>query len=159
MKKIFFDMDGTVADLYGRDGWLESIQNEEAGLFLNLEPLHDTEAFDEMAMNLISNGWSIGIITWLPMNASFQYMETVAKEKWLWAQRFMPYISEFHAIPYGMPKQNAPFKKAQKMVLVDDNYEVLRMWTTGKQRVGIQVLETTDAEDIWMKVERMEQNG
>ena len=28
MKAIYFDMDGTIADLYGRDGWLDDLMNE-----------------------------------------------------------------------------------------------------------------------------------
>jgi len=156
MKKLFFDMDGTVADLYGHEGWLEALQAEEKGLFLNLFPLHDMKIFNEMIMNLIKNGWSIGIITWLPMNGSVEYLETVAKEKWLWAQKWMPYINEFHALPYGTPKQNAPFQRAKQMVLVDDNLEVLKMWETNIQRKGLQVLETTDSDDIWLSLERME---
>ena len=29
MKKIYFDMDGTIYDLYGIDNWLEMLMNEE----------------------------------------------------------------------------------------------------------------------------------
>lgn len=148
MKKLFFDMDGTVADLYGREGWLESLQLEESGMFLNLKPLFNPRTFSTICQKLISQGWSIGIITWLPLNASIQYMEVVAKEKWLWAMRFMPYISEFHTLPYGTPKQYASFQKAQQMVLVDDNYEVCEMWNTPTQRQSIQILAITQIENL-----------
>ena len=29
-RKIYFDMDGTIADLYGVDNWLEMLINEDA---------------------------------------------------------------------------------------------------------------------------------
>ena len=34
MKKIYFDMDGTVYDLYGMKNWLEMLRNEEKVLLL-----------------------------------------------------------------------------------------------------------------------------
>lgn len=33
MKKIYFDMDGTVYDLYGMNNWLEMLRNEEKKRF------------------------------------------------------------------------------------------------------------------------------
>jgi hypothetical protein len=140
MKKLFFDMDGTVADLYNSSNWLEKIQKEESGVFCDLQPLFNIQQMSETCLDLISRGWQIGIITWLPMNASDEYMEICAKEKKEWVEKNMPYVSEFYPLPYGTPKQHAGFKKAQLMVLVDDNAEVVRMWETVTQRVGIQVL-------------------
>jgi hypothetical protein len=148
MKKLFFDMDGTVADLYGRDGWLESLQKEESGLFLNLEPMFNQENFTRICQNLISQGWAIGIITWLPRNGSVEYMETVTREKYQWAMKYMPFISEFHPLPYGTPKQYANTQNAKTMVLVDDNHEVLQMWMTPTQRKGVQILVSDKIEEV-----------
>ena len=32
-KQIWFDMDGTIADLYGVNGWLDDIVNERADAY------------------------------------------------------------------------------------------------------------------------------
>ena len=36
---IYFDMDGTIANLYGVNGWLESIINRDASPYTNAEPM------------------------------------------------------------------------------------------------------------------------
>ena len=40
MKKtrVYLDMDGTIANLYGMENWLENLINEVEGLFLECEP-------------------------------------------------------------------------------------------------------------------------
>lgn len=137
MKKIYFDMDGTVADLYGSDNWLDNLRNERAGVFNNLFPLVDMDELAIICHQLMNNGYSFGIITWLPMGASYEYERVCEQEKREWANEFMPWVSEFYAQSYGVPKQYAPIKRAQNMVLIDDNTEVRAMWNTEKQRTSI----------------------
>ena len=36
---IIFDMDGTIADLYGVDDWLTKLRNEDISPYLECEPL------------------------------------------------------------------------------------------------------------------------
>lgn len=141
MKKIYFDMDGTVYDLYGMENWLEMLRNEEKGAFTLGNALVDTVALKEVCLRLIAKGYQIGIITWLPMGASLEYCEICTKEKRRWAENNMPYISEFYALEYGVPKQYAPARRAAEMWLVDDNKEVREMWVTEKQRKAIDATE------------------
>lgn len=137
MKKIYFDMDGTVYDLYGMENWLDMLKNEEKGAFTLGEPLVDMNKLKKVCLELISIGYQIGIITWLPMGASLEYCEVCTKEKREWAEKNMPYISEFYAQEYGTPKQYAPARRASEMWLVDDSKEVREMWVTEKQRKAI----------------------
>ncbi len=136
VKKIYFDMDGTVADLYGTDGWLEKIRSEESGLFENLEPMYDMLKIECLCLDMIEQGTSINVITWTPMFASSEYIAQVAEEKRKWLAQYMPYVSEIHILEYGTPKQFAPTKKAKEMILIDDNKEVCEMWNTNKQRTS-----------------------
>lgn len=153
MKKIYFDMDGTVYDLYGIDNWLEMLINEEKGAFLIGNPLVDMNKLENICLWLIKKGCQIGIITWLPMGASLEYCEVCTEEKRKWAEKNMPYISEFYTQEYGTPKQYAPARRAAEMWLIDDNREVREMWVTGKQRKAI------DAnEDILEALERILRN-
>lgn len=141
MKKIYFDMDGTVYDLYGMENWLEMLRNEEKGAFTLGNALVNMDELKEVCLRLIAKGYQIGIITWLPMGASLEYCEICTKEKREWAEKNMPYISEFYALEYGVPKQYAPAKRAKEMWLVDDNKEVREMWITEKQRKAIDATE------------------
>jgi hypothetical protein len=142
MKKIYFDMDGTVYDLYGMENWLEMLRNEEKGAFTLGNALVNMDELKEVCLKLIAKGYQIGIITWLPMGASLEYCEVCTAEKRKWAEKNMPYISEFYALEYGVPKQYAPARRAAEMWLVDDNKEVREMWITEKQRKAIDA--TTD---------------
>lgn len=141
MKKIYFDMDGTVYDLYGMENWLEMLRNEEKGVFTLGNALVNMDELKEVCLRLIAKGYQIGIITWLPMGASLEYCEICTKEKREWAEKNMPYISEFYALEYGVPKQYAPARRAAEMWLVDDNKEVREMWITEKQRKAIDATE------------------
>lgn len=141
MKKIYFDMDGTVYDLYGMENWLEMLRNEEKGAFTLGNALVNMDELKEVCLKLIAKGYQIGIITWLPMGASLEYCEVCTAEKRKWAEKNMPYISEFYALEYGVPKQYAPARRAAEMWLVDDNKEVREMWVTEKQRKAIDATE------------------
>lgn len=137
MKKIYFDMDGTVADLYGEKNWLNNLRNEREGSFINLRPLVDMNELAMVCHQLMNLGYSFGVITWLPMGASYEFERVCEEEKRAWVEEFMPWVSEFYAKSYGVPKQYAPSKRAAEMILVDDNAEVRAMWNTEVQRSSI----------------------
>ncbi len=137
MKKIYFDMDGTVADLYGEKNWLDNLRNEREGSFINLRPLVDMNELAMVCHQLMNLGYSFGVITWLPMGASYEFERVCEEEKRAWVEEFMPWVSEFYAQSYGVPKQYAPSKRAAEMILVDDNAEVRAMWNTEVQRSSI----------------------
>lgn len=137
MKKIYFDMDGTVADLYGEKNWLDNLRNEREGSFINLRPLLDMNELAMVCHQLMNLGYSFGVITWLPMGASYEFERVCEEEKRAWVEEFMPWVSEFYAQSYGVPKQYAPSKRAAEMILVDDNAEVRAMWNTEVQRSSI----------------------
>lgn len=137
MKKLYFDMDGTVADLYGSADWLYKLRNEVPGAFRNLEPLHDMVELERICKELIADGWELGIITWLPIDASKKYEAICTAEKIEWANKYMPYITDIIAQPYGTPKHTAPQKRAKMMVIVDDNDDILQTWATPVQRKTI----------------------
>lgn len=137
MKKIYFDMDGTVADLYGEKDWLNNLRNEHKGSFINLRPLVDMNELAMVCHQLMNLGYSFGVITWLPMGASYEFERVCEEEKRAWVEEFMPWVSEFYAQSYGVPKQYAPSKRAAEMILVDDNAEVRAMWNTEVQRSSI----------------------
>lgn len=137
MKKIYFDMDGTVADLYGEKNWLDNLRKEVCGSFINLRPLVDMTELAMVCHQLMNLGYSFGVITWLPMDASYEFERVCEEEKRAWVEEFMPWVSEFYAQSYGVPKQYAPSKRAAEMILVDDNAEVRAMWNTEVQRSSI----------------------
>ena len=43
IKMICFDMDGTIADLYGVDNWLEKLRSEDVSPYRDAEPIYNME--------------------------------------------------------------------------------------------------------------------
>ena len=138
-KIAYFDLDGTVYDLYNMENWLERIQKEDPNVFLDGNAIYSKPQMEIMAETLQKAGYEIGVITWLPMNASVEYMIDCISTKRQWVKENMPFVDgrDFHALPYGTPKQNARIKKRREMLLFDDNNEVREMWNTPKQRKSI----------------------
>ena len=66
MKKlvIYFDMDGTIADLYGSKNWLQTIQEEKSGAYEFLNPMFEIQEFNNICAQLIKNGVHFGVISW-----------------------------------------------------------------------------------------------
>lgn len=141
-KQIWFDMDGTIADLYGARNWLERIIDEEDMLFECLYPLCNPDELKDICTEFAMNGWTVGIITWTPMNATKEYAERVAEEKRRWVQNWFPFIEDIRVQPYGQPKQYALTQRADEMILVDDNIEVRKMWEKNPHRTTIDATDT-----------------
>ena len=137
--KIYFDMDGTVYDLYGIKGWKEMLESEREEVFKIGEPLVNMMTLEEVAKKLIETGIEIGIITWLPRDASKEYEAKCAKVKEEWKNLYMPYVNEFYTVPYGTAKHKVPVKKSKTMILFDDNYNVRCAWDSTIQRKSYNV--------------------
>lgn len=134
MRKFYFDMDGTIADLYNENDWLEKLLSETKGLFRNLKVMHDKNRLAAIIEDLQEMGCEVGIITWTPKNVSEDYLKIVENEKIEWVKEHFPMINEIYVLNYGTPKQKANFKKGKEIFLIDDNEDVLKMWETPKQR-------------------------
>ena len=140
-KKIYFDLDGTIYDLYGIENWLEKLQTEKENVFLEGKFLVNYNDFMDCIRFLLECGYTFGVITWLPMQASPEYEEQCRKEKLEWVREYLPFVSEINITSYGMPKQNCIQKRAKTMILIADNIEVCKMWNTPTQRNSINVNE------------------
>lgn len=146
-KKIYFDLDGTLYNLYQLPGWLKKVESETPGVFLEGEFLVDKNLFNDSIKELIMQGYNFGVITWLPYGISPEYEEICRQEKLEWIQNNLPFVTEINIVPYGTSKQKAIQKKAQLMYLIDDNVDVCKKWQSEKQRVAVCVDEEFTALD------------
>lgn len=125
---IYFDMDGTLADLYGVDGWEEKLHSEDATPYQEAQPLVDMCELCELIDKFIDLGIQIGIISWLAKNSTKEYDTLVRKAKREWVNENLPNrIQEEHYIKYGRTKKSAANMK--NSILVDDNKKVRDGWT------------------------------
>ena len=105
--KINFDMDGTIADLYGVSNWLEDLLHEDVRPYVEARPLVNLQALDRVLNRLIRAGYEVNIISWTSRNGPGEYNEAVrqAKIKWLRQHLASVQFSEIIIIPYGTPKE------------------------------------------------------
>lgn len=131
---ICFDMDGTIADLYGVDGWLEKLQNENPSPYIEAKPLWDMDKLSEVLNELIAIGWEIRIVSWLSKNSSEEYKEAVRAAKILWLHKYNFPYQKCHLISYGTTKANSVRLAAQDMpaILIDDDSKVRKGWHLGE---------------------------
>lgn len=106
-KEIWFDMDGTIADLYGVDGWLDMLLNENARPYEIAKPLVNMRELARVLNRLIEKGWEIGVISWLAKNGTHDYNEKVANAKMKWLARHLRSVkfAKIDIVEYGTPKQ------------------------------------------------------
>lgn len=106
-KAIYFDMDGTIADLYGVDNWLDYLIAGKTKPYREARPLVNMRQLGQTLNALQHKGWHIGIISWLSKSGSEEYNEkvTAAKIKWLAKHLGAVHFDEIKIVKYGEPKQ------------------------------------------------------
>lgn len=107
MRTIYFDMDGTIANFYGVENWLEYLVNRDTTPYKEAKPLINMNSLARMLNNLQKKGFEIGIISWLAKNSSVEYDKAVTdvKIKWLKTHLKSVHFNEIIIVPYGTPKE------------------------------------------------------
>lgn len=106
-KEIWFDMDGTIVDLYGVDGWFADLRSENARPYEIATPLINLSALARLLHHAQRNGYQIGVISWLARGASAEYDEMVRAAKIAWLARHMPSVEwdRVEIVQYGEYKE------------------------------------------------------
>lgn len=105
-RQINFDMDGTIANLYGVDGWLEAIIARDARPYAEATPLVNLSALARVLNRLQREGWEINVISWLAKNSTADYDARVAEAKLGWLKKHLPSVKwdNVNIVAYGTPK-------------------------------------------------------
>lgn len=127
-KAIYFDMDGTIANLYGTENWLENLRAENPAPYENAAPLLKLNQLARILNNLQKKGYKIGIISWLSKNSSENYDRKVIKAKIKWLKSHLASVNfdEIKIVPYGTPKEFSV--KFPKGILFDDEEQNRKNW-------------------------------
>lgn len=144
MKSIWFDMDGTLAELYAVEDWLPKLCAENPEPYIVAAPKIDTDELARVLESLKNAGYIIGVISWLSMNASDNYKREIRKAKKEWLARHINFtFDRIHLVRYGAPKHIvATYRHG---ILVDDNAEVRAEW----ERYGGSTIDATPIE--WLE--------
>ena len=129
MKKIInFDMDGTIADLYGVDNWLAKLQASDPSPYIEAKPLLNLSTLARRLNKLLREGYEVKVISWTAMNATPAYNEAVETAKREWLKNHLPSVNftAINIVDYGTPKH-----EISEGILFDDNAQVRADWGEG----------------------------
>ena len=104
--KIWFDMDGTIADLYAVDGWLEDIRAERTRPYELAEVLLNMNQLARKLNKLQRIGYKLGIISRTAKNGTESYNAEVTIAKLNWLDKHLHSVSwdNIKIVPYGTDK-------------------------------------------------------
>lgn len=126
-KVIYFDMDGTIANLYGVENWLPMLRAEDESPYEVAAPMCNMQELADVINTLKLLGFKIGVISWLSKQSSKEYKKKVTKAKREWLSNMFPVeLDEMHFVQYGTPKHRTA--KIKYGVLVDDDDNVRERW-------------------------------
>lgn len=125
IKELNFDMDGTIANLYGVDGWLDDLEHERTRPYELAKPMVNMNTLAKNLNRLQRKGYRIRIITWTSKRGTNEYNMAVAKAKKVWLAKHLSSVKfdDIIIIPYGTPKYNYG-----KGILWDDEQPNREAW-------------------------------
>ena len=125
---INFDLDGTIADLYGVDGWLEMLIAHDETPYATAEPLLRLNLLARRLNTLQRNGYNIAIISWLSKSGNADYNERVTAAKLEWLAKHLPSVTwdRITIVEYGTPKET--FCETPFDILFDDEEKNRENW-------------------------------
>lgn len=105
-KIINFDMDGTIADLYGVTNWLDYLIAKDETPYAIAKPLINMNVLARLLNKLQNKGYTINIISWLSKNSNSEYDKKVTKAKKNWLKKHLKSVKfdNVYIVPYGTPK-------------------------------------------------------
>ena len=124
-KIIWFDLDGTLVDLYGVEHWLEYLQAEDATPYRIARPLLPMATLARALHDAQRHGFLIGIISWTSKNGSPAFQDRIIAAKRSWLRRHLPSVQWdiIDIVPYGTPKHDG-----RRGILFDDNENIRGLW-------------------------------
>ena len=127
--KIWFDMDGTIADLYGVTDWLPAIIARETRPYEIAKGIGNLALIARLLNKVQKNGHEIGIISWTAKNAPAEYNARVATAKREWLARHLKSVkwNESKVVEYGTNKRTA----CGAGILFDDEKPNRETWGAG----------------------------
>ena len=126
---INFDMDGTIANLYGVENWLEMLIAEDVTPYAEALPLLRLCTLARKLNSLQRNGYELAVISWLSKSGSEAYNEAVTAVKLNWLAKHLPSVNwdRITIVPYGTPKENYCYNPLD--ILFDDEERNRNNWT------------------------------
>lgn len=130
IKAIYFDLDGTIVDLYGVEGWLDDLIAENTRPYAEAKPLLNLSLLARYIHKAQKMGYIVGVISWLSKSGTPEYNKAVTEVKKEWLAKHLPSVEwdEIHIVEYGTPKSTC---RTCPGILFDDEERNLNEWGAG----------------------------
>lgn len=131
-KWIWFDLDGTVADLYSVDNWLNDLLAYNTRPYEVAKIMYNNYALVKLLAELKYKGYKLGVISWSSKahNEAYDRAVTIAKKKWLKDKMLDILLDEIIVTPYGVCKADT-CRKFGRGILIDDEEQNREAWDLG----------------------------
>ena len=125
-KEIWFDMDGTIANLYAVENWLNYLRDENVFPYAEAAVMLNFSLFARLLNRLQAGGWKIGIISWTAKSGSEEYNLAVELTKRAWLAKHLPSVEwdEIRVVRYGTNK----YIECGGGILFDDEEKNREAW-------------------------------
>lgn len=124
---IAFDMDGTLADLYGVKGWLADLLAEKTDPYERAKPLINLSAFARTVHKLQARGYRFAVVSCTSKGGSEAYKQKIAVAKQKWLKQHLPSVEwdAIFIIDYDTPKVSVVNEPS---ILFDDEERHRKAW-------------------------------
>lgn len=120
MRTIWWDMDGTIANLYAVENWLPMIRAEDTTPYVEAEVMWNMSQLARLMNQVQKLGYNLGIISWTAKNGSASYNEAVKQAKLDWLKKHLASVTwdTIYVVNYGTPKSLV--MQTEEDILFDD---------------------------------------
>ena len=132
-KWIWLDMDGTIADLYKVEGWLEDLIAFKTRPYVEARSIYNEAELLETLLLLHTQGYKIGVISWGSKANNPEYDKAVEKVKkdWLRKKALDIVLDKIIVTAYGVRKADT-CRRFGEGILVDDEEQNREAWDLGE---------------------------
>jgi len=128
MRTIWWDMDGTIANLYAVENWLPMLRAEDTTPYTEAKVMWNMSQLARLMNQVQRMGYKLGIISWTSKGGSDLYNIAVdtAKREWLDTHLASVNFDYVYIVKYGTPKSIV--MQDENDILFDDEEQNRENW-------------------------------
>ena len=128
MRTIWWDMDGTIANLYAVENWLPKLRAEDPTPYVEAEVLVNMNQLAWLMNQVQQLGYQLGIISWTAKGGTESYNDAVVQAKLNWLKLLLKSVKfdSICIVNYGIPKST--FMDTEDDILFDDEAHNREEW-------------------------------
>jgi len=128
MRTIWWDMDGTIANLYAVENWLPKLRAEDASPYMEAEVMWNMSQLARLMNRVQQLGYQLGIISWTSKGGTASYNEAVKQAKLAWLNKHLASVNwdQICVVSYGTPKSLV--MQSEDDILFDDELKNREDW-------------------------------